>query len=328
MGSIQYLYTHYPMLNPKLQSLHSSIKPKTPRPKLKLSNLSAAAHEYLVELGGVFVDTCLDPDQIQHCLLEIGKVGDVYYWIDFGDAHSLGLDWKFLACKLIEPEEFHQFSIVGRIASRFKVGNSRLVTIDHGRLSKPDLDPENKGNLQCLIKTCLRFFANDRHCFELSLLANRRIEAKLTYLNYSVAWPEEIVYDLERVRVADGSTYYIDSSDQIHQTAWGICFNDLHGAEVTLSPTCSFVVDPLTFLNVTELAAERKTLVVPQVEMLRGFFQHRLHGTDELVPIHVEDAKIEDPLLVDGYLAYTFFTPIPAIADKLKPIVEAGGLSI
>lgn len=316
------------MLNPKLQSIQSAIEPHSSKPKLKLLQLPAAVHQYLVELGGVFVDTCHDPDQNQHYLLEIGKVGDIYYWIDFSGHHSLGLDWRFCACKLTEPEEIHPLSIVGRIASRCKANNSRLVTIDHGRLSKPDVDSEGHGTLQYLVETCLRFFTNDLYYFELSLLAQRRIEAKLTYLNYSVMWPEEIAYDLERVRVSDGSTYYIDSVDKMYQTDLGICFNDLHGAGVTLSPTSSFVVDPLTFLNVAELAAERKTLVVPQVEMLKGFFQHRLHGADELVPIHVEDAKIEDPLIVDGYLAYAFFTPIPAIADTLKPIVEAGGLSI
>jgi hypothetical protein len=316
------------MLNPKLQSIQSTIKPHKSKPKLKLLQFPAEIHQYLVELGGIFVDTCYDPDQYQHCFVEIGKVGDIHYWIDFAAQHSLGLDWRFCACKLAEPEEIHPLSIVGRIANRRKASDSRLVTIDHGRLSKPDLDPENNGNLQYLIETCLRFFTNDLYYFELSLLAQRRIAAKLTYLNYSVAWPEEIAYDLERVRVSDGSTYYIDSTDQMRQTEGGTYFKDLHGMEVLLSPTCSFVVDPLTFLNVAELAAERKTLVVPQVELLKGFFQYRLRGADELVPIHVEDAKIEDPLLVDGYLAYAFFTPIPAIADTLKPIVEAGGLNI
>jgi hypothetical protein len=42
--------------------------------------------------------------------------------------------------------------------------------------------------------------------------------------------------------------------------------------------------------------------------------------------IWTEDALKDS--VKNSYISYSFYTPIPAIADTLKPVVEVGGLNI
>ncbi len=318
------------MLDPNLNSL-------TPTPLLPLNKaiaiprlkLPPEIHDFLIGLGAVYVE--ISPHVMTpFCFLELGHVDNIYFWLEFFEIDSLGMNWFFRSQIVEIPEDTHSFKPLCQIVHRFESGKSyRDVNQDRTGLRSG----ERLANLQELIQDCLAKINLDQIIFDLSVRANTRIESRLTGLGYAVAWPPEVVFDLERITVKDANrcdrNYYVDDPNSIvFDGNGGIHFQDLRGERISISAGSSFTIDSMTFANIAELAAENTGLVVSQVELFEGFFYADLIGAGEHVAICGLDAGIDDPLVTSGWLAHEFSVPIPAIAEMLKPIVETGGLPI
>jgi hypothetical protein len=190
---------------------------------------------------------------------------------------------------------------------------------------------EVAAELEIGIKYCLGIVQSDKDIHDLSLKARSRIESMLLSLGYEVFWPVEVVYDLDRLKTGMGKCYYIDGSSNLSQVSHGLLIKDLGGRTTMLSNSVAFEISQLTFRSCDELAAESESLVVHHTEVLKGFFYIASRAEpDRKLPIYAEDvdADLLGPMVSENYIAYRFYTPIPSIAQALRPAVEMGGLQI
>jgi hypothetical protein len=267
----------FAIANPILNSFVLTPEPARLGHALKTFAFVPDLRERLIELGAKFVDVKTDAENLEHFLLIIGQVDNIHYWLEATPFNGAGCNWKIRASKLKLPDPIHPLSIMAGIADPTS-SKDKPTTINHGYISRSEAEKRGLGCFDSLIEDCVRLVVEDQRLFDLHQLASRRVESRLLQLGYAVIWPEELGFDLECVSTAGGSRYYIDSLAEIASIEYGISFKDLRGERIVLSRSSGYEIRPLTFTSVAELAAEDRSLVCHQTELLEGFFYEKLSG--------------------------------------------------
>lgn len=282
----------------------------------------------LFELGARIVEPRKCIEARQRYILPLGAIDKFHYWIEWLDVCSLGVDWKFRARSCELEREDRGSNIWAQLANRHPHA-PKWIELGHGRMQLGQVNSDWETVLNAVIAECQARYCEDLHIHNLGVKAQSRIDAELTTRGYWMIWPEDVVFDLERVSiVGSDKKYYVDSIDRITTSDWGAIFKDLNGVSIFISAGTQFVVEALTFRNVEELATESSSLVVSCVELLQGFSFARAIPIERIVPIYGVDGGCEDPLVLENWIAYNFYVPIPAIAETMVPIIAGGGVNI
>ena len=259
-------------------------------------------------------------------ILYIGMVGEYSYWIEFlGDKWS-DENWYMWAAKLDKINSDRQRPILTQIASL----TEGRIKVKQGWLS----EDREFDSVDGVITDCLQCYANDLARHQLVISSASQIKATLASSGYFVEWPAEVVFDLERLTLIGTNTrYYLDSKNSIViNNDSEISFTDLTGNKVMLSAGCKYVVEPLTFAGVEELAMESLTLVLSCSEILLDFSLIKgLKGSYEPVSnLVLQDSRIEQSTSPESKtkILYNFYVPIPAISEMMKPIFNTNSLAL
>lgn len=301
------------LFNPALAKLRDRVRLNTtiepdPLPLLTTSIFE----EYLLEIGAIAIKMTAYGEELH--VLEFGTIGSILWWIEFylNDEVENELVVSLVSMPLpIEAEDKPDY--LEFIASRNKGQKGcRLHLVD---------TVEVLGQIDSILDRAFRFAERVNCKYEVAIQSTDRLNNYLTGIGHCVMWPTEIAYDLERLTVLSGDTerrYYVDSIENIATAAGGIYFKDILGRGIVISHGSGYIVESLTFRNITELAAENSSLVVSRVELLMKFDRVRIDGFAEPFVVYNPDSK--------AAIAHQFLVPVASIAENLKPVLEVGGI--
>lgn len=300
---------HNPVLAKLRDRVHTNV---AIQPEVKPDPLSPIFDGYLLEIGAIALKMVLWGEKLH--VLPFGLVGDIYWWIEFylneEDESELIVSLVSMPLPRNREDKLEYLDLVANRDKGFKGCRGHLVEAVQ---SSSQIDP--------ILDRAFRFMERVNSEYERAIADEDRLANYLTGLGYCVMWPTEIVYDLERITVLMGATersYYIDSIENVATAAGGIYFKDILGRGIVVSHGSGYVVEPLTFQSVAELAAESQSLVVNCVELLTGFDRLKIAGFAEPFMIYNPDLTLK--------IAHQFLVPAASIAESLKPILEVGGI--
>lgn len=307
------------MFDPRLEKLRAAVRTVDPAPEI------IPAPAPCIPCPDLDLDAWLESIGCQRAiltrfkedvfLLEVAKLGNLYVWIDFShDEEATCCVARLMAMPLETIDgELYPESILAQVADRELGENCRKLLVENFSLDGSPVE-----QIQSWLD--LAFGAVER--MERSDLAAResasRLEGHLVGLGYPVVWSSEVAFDLERVKIlGTDRRYYVDSREQIGFTPGGTFFVDLLGRQISLSSAVPYIVEPLTFRSVAELASEDPSLVIEHRVVLEGWVERWVHGL-------ARHCLFYDPDMARAKIVYEFQVPIPSIADTLTPPLVLG----
>lgn len=300
-------------LHPNLVKLRQRIGTKTnPKPELAIESAFNFFEDYLLDIGAVLIQNNQYGEKLY--VLPFGLIGDTYWWVEFSveeESHN-----RLVVCLVSTPlpidrEDKPEYLELIASSVRGQEGCHTQLIDKANTLTQ----------LDSILDRAFQFINRVSTDYALAMAGADRLRNHLTGLGYCVTWDAEVAYDLERVTVLTGATerrYYVDSIEQIASAAGGIYFKDALGRGIVVSHGSGYIVEPLTFRSVEELAAESPSLVLNCVKLITGFTQRLIPGFSGFRLFYNPDSKLT--------IAHQFMVPVPSIAESLKPVLEVGGI--